>query len=551
MTCRAPGSASCTNPTPTGQSLTYDPLGQMLTWQSADGTASGQYADDGEGDRVWQRAANTSGGVTTTTTVTYVLGVEEITSVATSTGGSTTTTAMRYYGLAGGISAERDASGLSYLAHDLLGTPILTYNLDTGAIFGGQLRTPYGQARYADSASTNGGMHTSFGFTGQREDSAGAGIAGGSGLDDFHARSYDPAVGRFTSADSVSWSDPLGDAYAYVGGMVEVATDPSGNRAACADVEGPCGMGGDVGGGAAVADRPTGAGEGGGDGGPNGEGPLGSSPIVDAAFRGGAVDTQPDGSVTVSTLEDGDSSNIQQVTYNPDGSVRSIQFLTPGSAAYAMVASRLEADFGANGRDPLHDRSPAPVEGRDPLMRGRGAPRPGPGGSPNPGPGAGGAPGPTPQPGGGGARQGSGGGGQPTEHCECEPGTPQPGDYVFYHGTTVPSALDIIKNGINPAFIRGGETGPFFTTQNLSVAQGFAASQAARTGDPQAIVEFWFSEADWNGLVAAGAVREQPLFGLGSGETEVLFFRGSWSAIAGAQKALWRPDGSYLTRGGC
>ncbi|HEX6820024.1 MAG TPA: hypothetical protein VF120_16735, partial [Ktedonobacterales bacterium] len=65
----------------------------------------------------------------------------------------------------------RDATGLSYLATDHLGTPIATVNLDTGAVLGEQLRAPYGQARYAVSANNpSGGMHTTFGFTGQRED---------------------------------------------------------------------------------------------------------------------------------------------------------------------------------------------------------------------------------------------------------------------------------------------------------------------------------------------------------------------------------------------
>ncbi|HEV2404336.1 MAG TPA: hypothetical protein VGR88_02720 [Ktedonobacterales bacterium] len=43
----------------------------------------------------------------------------------------------------------RDASGLSYLATDALGTPIATVNLDTGAVLGEQVRAPYGEGRYA------------------------------------------------------------------------------------------------------------------------------------------------------------------------------------------------------------------------------------------------------------------------------------------------------------------------------------------------------------------------------------------------------------------
>jgi hypothetical protein len=46
--------------------------------------------------------------------------------------------------LARRVTALRDASGLSYLAADLLGTPILTYTCDTAGDAGTQLRAPYG-----------------------------------------------------------------------------------------------------------------------------------------------------------------------------------------------------------------------------------------------------------------------------------------------------------------------------------------------------------------------------------------------------------------------
>jgi len=99
----------------------------------------------------------------------------------------------------------RDAAGLSYVASDHLGTPLATLNLDTGAVLGEQLRAPYGQPRYAASAPTNGGMRTTHGLTGQREDAM---AAGSSGLDYFNARHYDPAVGWFTSADPYVISVP-------------------------------------------------------------------------------------------------------------------------------------------------------------------------------------------------------------------------------------------------------------------------------------------------------------------------------------------------------
>lgn len=61
QTCRAYGSLSCTNPTPTGEALTYDQLARLIQWKNAAGTSTEQYAYDGEGERVWQQAAATSG----------------------------------------------------------------------------------------------------------------------------------------------------------------------------------------------------------------------------------------------------------------------------------------------------------------------------------------------------------------------------------------------------------------------------------------------------------------------------------------------------------
>ena len=227
LTCRAVGASTCTNATPTGQALGYDALRRLISWQDAttSPTATGAYAYDGSGSRVWQQDTSTSGGVTTTTTTTYILGIAEITSVQIGQA-ATTTAATRFYPLAGGVSALRDATGLSYVASDQLGTPIATLNLDTGAVLGEQLRAPYGQARYAASALTNGGMRTTYGFTGQREDAT---AAGSSGLDYFNARSYDPIVGRFTSADSVMGSRCAAGWLRLRRGMVESATDPSGH----------------------------------------------------------------------------------------------------------------------------------------------------------------------------------------------------------------------------------------------------------------------------------------------------------------------------------
>jgi RHS repeat-associated protein len=229
QTCRVVGSTSGCTGIPTGQTLVYDNLRRLISWRGSSSlnAPTGSYAYDGAGERVWQQATQTVGQTTTTTTITYVLGVEEVTTTAVS-GQQPTTTTTSYYPLPGGLSASRDASGLTYQASDLLGTPIAALSLTSG-VRGTQLRAPYGQARFAASASSNGGLHTTFGFTGQREDTQ---APGSSGLDYYGARYYDPVVGRFTSADDVhpSLGDPVGlDGFSYVGGQVESATDPSGH----------------------------------------------------------------------------------------------------------------------------------------------------------------------------------------------------------------------------------------------------------------------------------------------------------------------------------
>ena len=71
-------------------------------------------------------------------------------------GQQATAVATRYYPTPGGALAVRDATGLSYLATDHLGTPIATVNLDSGALLGEQLR-----ARQAGGAFALAGAKTS------------------------------------------------------------------------------------------------------------------------------------------------------------------------------------------------------------------------------------------------------------------------------------------------------------------------------------------------------------------------------------------------------
>ncbi|MBA3945256.1 MAG: hypothetical protein H0X37_11920 [Herpetosiphonaceae bacterium] len=77
--------------------------------------------------------------------------------------------------------------GLTYYHSDHLGSIVTA---GSGTSVGTQDYTPWGEERNA------GGMpQTAFNYTGQRKDTT--------GLLDYHARQYDPALARFTSADSI------------------------------------------------------------------------------------------------------------------------------------------------------------------------------------------------------------------------------------------------------------------------------------------------------------------------------------------------------------
>jgi RHS repeat-associated protein len=109
---------------------------------------------------------------------------------------------------------------VSYLASDGLGSATVTLN-SSGNATAAQLFAPYGGVRYA-----SGAMPTTYGFTGQRSDSA-------SGLDYYGSRYYDPLAGQFTSGDSMmpgGGFDLWGlSRYAYVEGNPEDRTDPTGH----------------------------------------------------------------------------------------------------------------------------------------------------------------------------------------------------------------------------------------------------------------------------------------------------------------------------------
>ncbi|HEU5347387.1 MAG TPA: RHS repeat-associated core domain-containing protein [Ktedonobacterales bacterium] len=210
MICRAPTSATtCTGASPTGASLTYDAERRLKYWQNGQNgqpiTSQVWFMYDGEGHRVEQYTSSGSGNHTY-----YLPGnVEEVTPSG---------TLVKYYaagGLSLGVNTTTNGSGIAYLVSDGLGSVSEALN-QTGSAAGTQLYSPYGGVRYS-----SGVMPTANGFTGQYSDAA------STGLDYYGARYYDPALGQFTSADTVT--DGL-NRYGYVRGNPETRNDPSGHR---------------------------------------------------------------------------------------------------------------------------------------------------------------------------------------------------------------------------------------------------------------------------------------------------------------------------------
>jgi RHS repeat-associated protein len=199
MTCRAPTSSTTCSGTPSGQTMAYDQLRRMLTWQNTPSspTQTASYVYDGEGERV-QQAVTASG---TTTTTSYIGGYEEY-----ATNGTTNTT-TKYYPMAVSVNGT-----VSYIVSD--GLSSVSGALDTaGNVTAAALYAPYGATRYSV-----GTMPTARSFTGM--------VGDPSGLSYDHARYYDGVVGQFTTADTVQGPNR----YGYVAGNPETMTDPTGQR---------------------------------------------------------------------------------------------------------------------------------------------------------------------------------------------------------------------------------------------------------------------------------------------------------------------------------
>jgi RHS repeat-associated protein len=191
-----------------GQALTFDAENRLVevnrTLKPTRTEASFTY--DGDGTRVKS--------VVGSTTTVFIGEYLEWT-------GSTSTMKLHYY--AGGRRiALRSAGTLLWLTGDHLGSATLTADASGGSAVT-QLYKAWGEIR---TGSLNA-LATRYTFTGQAvEDSI--------GLMFYHARWYDPLLGRFVSADTIvpGAFDPLAyDRYAYVRSNPLRYVDPSGHKA--------------------------------------------------------------------------------------------------------------------------------------------------------------------------------------------------------------------------------------------------------------------------------------------------------------------------------
>jgi len=132
---------------------------------------------------------------------------------------------------------------VEYLLTDHLGSTSLT--TDSSGVKVSEMRyKPWGEVRYAwrtTSQTTKPAYAlTRYTFTGQyshMDDPTTSGVTEGFGLMFYNARWYDPALGRFSSADSLVPEQSQGvqawDRYAYVNNSPVNFTDPSGHCPLC------------------------------------------------------------------------------------------------------------------------------------------------------------------------------------------------------------------------------------------------------------------------------------------------------------------------------
>jgi RHS repeat-associated protein len=133
---------------------------------------------------------------------------------------SQTPVVTKYYFAGTQRVAMRQGNTLYYWLTDQLGSTSLTAN-SSGVVISELRYKPWGEVRY-----TSGVTATKYQFTGQYS------YASDFGLLFYNSRMYDPALGRFTSADTIVPGGVQGwDRYAYVNNSPINYPDPSGHRA--------------------------------------------------------------------------------------------------------------------------------------------------------------------------------------------------------------------------------------------------------------------------------------------------------------------------------
>ncbi|MBI5822920.1 MAG: RHS repeat-associated core domain-containing protein [Chloroflexi bacterium] len=129
--------------------------------------------------------------------------------------------------------------GVELILSDHLGSTSMTTD-DKGVKVSEMRYKPWGEVRYAwtnDTLNANPAYAlTKYTFTGQYShmDDPSTPASEGFGLMYYNARMYDPALGRFTSADTIVPGGVQGyDRYAYVNNSPVNYVDPSGHESVC------------------------------------------------------------------------------------------------------------------------------------------------------------------------------------------------------------------------------------------------------------------------------------------------------------------------------
>lgn len=205
--------------TAAGQTLTWDDEGHLATVSDPLASHTAAYLYDAAGTQLIRRDTNTGTGQTTTT---LYLGATEIHLAA---GG---VTAQRYYSFPGApttiINSDSTVSIETGDAHGTADTTIddSPSHENQGHITARRYTKPYGETR-GTAPLTFGAFPDDHTFLGKTTDTA-------TGLVDIGARKYDPATGRFISADPViqpSNPQTIGG-YAYAGNDPVNSSDPTG-----------------------------------------------------------------------------------------------------------------------------------------------------------------------------------------------------------------------------------------------------------------------------------------------------------------------------------